>query len=390
MTRWGLPFVTFSMALGFVLAPKVSAQQLPVPDSTIVKSGLLNSSVSFAEQLLDAFTFESGRNTIAVVPVLGYSPQTGLEYGVMPVWRILPKHCPDSAFYRPTVISSYLLCSTTGMFEADIDLDAFVWQNYRLTAQTRALYLPDKFYGIGNQSVDAVFEPYDARRLQFKGSFARQLGQAWFVGVYVDVDNTQNTPPVSSQGNEVTGGSGGFLSALGPTVAFDNRNSATYPTNGYYVRGWYVASDVAWGSDYDYSQFNIDGRCFALVGKSVLASQLQLISGNGHAPFYRLAALGGKRGLRGIPHPLKYINNNMWLFQTEYRTHIWWRFGGVLFGGVGEVAEKWDATFSNVKCTAGAGLRFNIFPNEKLNCRFDFGVASGGDHAFYFSLNESF
>jgi outer membrane protein assembly factor BamA len=390
MNRLSRILFFFLPIFGLMMVHVVVAQQPLSADSIHRKTGFIDGSVQLAENVMEALTFEKGRNSIAVIPVLGYSPQTGLEYGVMPVWRILPKPQPDGPFYRPTVLSAYILFSTTGMFELDFDLDAFLWQKYRLTAQTRGLYLPDKFYGVGNQSADADYQRYDARRFQFKGSFARQLGTPWFVGLYADVEETRNSPAVWHNGGTVAGSDGGFLFAIGPTAAFDSRNSATFPTQGWYARTWFLASEPTLGSDFDYSQVNFDGRCFLMVGKGVLANQFQLASSRGDVPFYRMAALGGKRGLRGIPHPLKYIDNNMWLIQSEYRHDLWWRLGAAVFGGMGQVANTWAAPFENIKWTTGAGLRFNIFPKEKLNCRFDFGVASGGDHAFYFSLNESF
>jgi hypothetical protein len=388
MGKWLLCLFVVLIAAAF---PHKMLAQNVVVDSAASKNGFVDGTVKLAEEVLDVLTLEKGRTTVTIIPVMGYSPQTGLEFGVMPVVRILPSKLGDERYYRPSVITSTLLFSTTGMFEADLEFDAYFAHKYRISAQTRWLFLPDKFFGVGNQSASAVPFYYNAKRLQFRGAVTRQLGQPWFVGVYADVDYTQNSPDVyNPDGSDVAGYSGGFLNAFGPLVAFDNRNSSTFPSKGNCSRVWAVFSDPAIGSDFDYRQVNFDGRHYFNVGKGVLANQCQIVSSWGDVPFYRLAALGGKKALRGIPHPLKYIDHNMWLVQSEYRRDIWWRLGGAVFVGAGAANHDWHRLSDNIKLTGGAGLRVNILPKEKLNCRFDFGMASGGDHAFYLSLNESF
>lgn len=366
----------------------VQAQQV---DTVSAKSGFLDWSVNLAENVLERFSVEKGRHSVAVFPVAGYTPRTGIEYGLMPVWRIEPKEGRTGRYYRPTTLASTLLMSTTGMYEADVDLDAFTGNGLRFSAKCQWLFLPDKFYGVGNQDEGAVPFLFDATKLQLTGNVAKQIGNAWFAGLSVDVGSYDHSPAVGlPTGLGVVGGNGGVVSALGPLLVFDNRDNAAYPTKGWYLQGWGVVSRPWLGSGFAYEQFSFDGRGFLPLGKGVLGAQCQWITSDGEVPFFKMAALGGKRAMRGVPHPLKYNDLHMWLLQGEYRRDLWWRFGAVVFAGCGESFGSYQRVAANVRYTAGVGLRIKALPRENLNFRIDYGIASGGDNALYFTLREAF
>jgi hypothetical protein len=100
--------------------------------------------------------------------------------------------------------------------------------------------------------------------------------------------------------------------------------------------------------------------------------------------------LGGKERLRGIGHPLRETGNAVWMARAELRQFIWWRFGGVVFAGVGQAAPDYQSPFSNSVASVGGGVRFRMLPDDPLNVRFDFGVSSMGTTGFFVSLKEAF
>jgi hemolysin activation/secretion protein len=66
------------------------------------------------------------------------------------------------------------------------------------------------------------------------------------------------------------------------------------------------------------------------------------------------------------------------------------RFGIALFGNVGQVANQWNQmSTNNWLYTYGAGLRFQLNKNQKINLRID--VATDNKKVLpYFTIGEAF
>ena len=77
--------------------------------------------------------------------------------------------------------------------------------------------------------------------------------------------------------------------------------------------------------------------------------------------------------------------------QLEYRQYFWWKFGFVVFGGVGDVApELTKFTINTIKYSYGLGLRFLFNKEEKVNLRVDLGFGNDGNSGIYFGIEEAF
>lgn len=86
----------------------------------------------------------------------------------------------------------------------------------------------------------------------------------------------------------------------------------------------------------------------------------------------------------------RFRDNNALVFQMEYRMPLWRRIGIVGFASVGDVSDKISRfSLTQFKATFGAGLRFVLKHEEKLNFRFDIGF-SGESVGVYFTLTEAF
>jgi hypothetical protein len=76
--------------------------------------------------------------------------------------------------------------------------------------------------------------------------------------------------------------------------------------------------------------------------------------------------------------------------QAEYRRRIWWKFGGILFAGAGDVAPNlWRFQIKYIKPTYGFGLRFSFDDEEKMDLRADVGFGRGTS-GIYFAINQAF
>ena len=68
-----------------------------------------------------------------------------------------------------------------------------------------------------------------------------------------------------------------------------------------------------------------------------------------------------------------------------------WRFGLVLFTGVGDVTDDLVRPISDrLKISYGSGLRILIDKEQQINMRLDMGFTNQGDANFYFTFKEAF
>jgi len=80
----------------------------------------------------------------------------------------------------------------------------------------------------------------------------------------------------------------------------------------------------------------------------------------------------------------------MFAVQSEYRKTLGSRLGFVLFGGLGEVADKWDSfNTDDLLPAGGAGIRFNLSKKQRINLRADLAYGKNG-WSWNFSVGEAF
>ena len=76
--------------------------------------------------------------------------------------------------------------------------------------------------------------------------------------------------------------------------------------------------------------------------------------------------------------------------QTEYRAHLFWRFGAVAFGGIGDVADTFaDFGPEPIKWNIGGGLRLALSEEEGVYGRADVGY-SPTEVGLYIAIGQAF
>ncbi len=377
------------LAVAFVLfvSASVNAQE----ESDTLKSNIFSKGAGLVETVLDLVTWETGRHAFSLYPAAGYSPRTGIELGVMPVWRISPV---DKESGRPTTLAGSLQFSTTGMYEVGFDLLSFLPNNWLLASKINYQFLPDEFYGLGNEQKIKPYSEYDLNSLTASMDFAKGIGKQWYGGIRLDFNKNKNTNIEGDKlTEEITGYNGGWLNGVGPMVAFDTRNDILYPSSGWFIVGSYLWYSKVFGSDYKFSIGSLDVRKYFSLSddKTILAWQGMFNASLGSVPFYKLPGIGGKELLRGIPHPYKYIDNNAWFTQAELRQHLWWRVGVVGFAGTGRVMPDLNSSwFSDLHVVGGFGFRFRVLPEDGLNFRVDYGFSNHNENGLFFTIREAF
>lgn len=86
----------------------------------------------------------------------------------------------------------------------------------------------------------------------------------------------------------------------------------------------------------------------------------------------------------------RYRDKTMLAAQLEYRWRFYKRFGGVVFGGVGQVGDSLGDYNSDALLPSwGVGLHFLLTERNRLNLSVDY--ATGVDSSYwYFYVGESF
>ena len=377
----------------FFILPVLSFGQEAI-DTTAQKKSFVDITTGLADKMIEMATWEKPKYTFSLYPIGGYSPRTGFEFGIMPVLSINTQKEEGSKYMRSTTIAPYFMVSTTGMYSFDIDLVAFTKRQWFFRTKTQFLYLPDTYYGIGNGDKDEPYSEYLLHQFSLNGDILKGWNDKFFVGLKLDLNYSDNSDVTGNLLTpETPGYAGGWANGIGPAVAFDTRDNISYPSKGWFISAsslWFLSNSLG---DYGFSNYNVDVRKYFSIkeDKMVLAAQAYVNITDGNTPFYKLSSLGGKRFLRGIPSPLKYIDNNAWYVQTEYRQYIWWRVGAVAFIGTGRAFNSFNnQLFKELHFAGGAGLRFKVLPDDGLNLRLDFGMTNRGDNAIYFTLREAF
>jgi hypothetical protein len=329
---------------------------------------------------------------ILILPVAINSPETGIGAGLLA--SVFFKTDDHDSTVRTSNIQTVLLYTQRKQILFNVGGSIyFPKENYILKWQTVYSYFPDKFFGIGNYTPATNKESYIYSQLYFNPQFMKRVYKRWFVGVIGEYQNVLKNDYLANgifETGNVPGRNGYVASGLGPLVAWDSRNNAFSPTKGEYLQLAYMNYNRFIGSQYNFNGYIIDARKYKLsFSKNVLAVQFYGQFNNGNVPFRNLAPLGGPNLLRGYYNG-RFRDKCATVLQAEYRMPVYKRFGIVVFSGIGEVAAKvGDFSFSGIKPSGGAGIRFALKPKERLNVRLDYAIGKNSS-GLYFYVTEAF
>ena len=332
----------------------------------------------------------------AAYPAAGYKPETSFLLGAVGIAVFNQSTNLDKRFYRPATITPYFFYTFRKQFLTYLDMEMFPHNKYYFNGTFRYWNYPDLYFGIGNKTTGAN-ELYIDRFIKYEARLSRIINEKLLLGLafqwqYNRLSNINKGGFLDTA--RLAGKKGGNVFALGPELRFDNRDNTLYPTRGYYVEAFGLFNPEWALSNYRFNIYGLDARAFTHLFsiKNILALQAYYLSTQGkEIPFYMLPKLGGDQRLRGIEHENRYTDKQAYYIQAEGRRHLFWRLGGVLFIGLGDVNQSMkDFSLTSLKFIYGIGGRFQPIRSEKLNIRLDAGKGPGKQYAIYFSLNEAF
>ncbi len=341
------------------------------------------------ETILD----RSFNSNITAYPFIYYTPETEFAFGAGGVYTF---YAGKDAIINPSKLSFSGFYSTVKTYEFELDSELFFFENkYVAKVDLGYAHTVDRFYGIGYNTPDLGNEKYVMNSyggiLEFQMPpniiIAKRVGLAY---EYRDYEIANRGENIYLQDKTILGVDGGIISGLGMVYVWDTRDNIFYPLHGGVTKMSILFYSKDIGSDYTFSTFELDTRRYwSLDDDKVLAFQSNIHVSSEGTPFFKLPALGGSNIMRGY-YQGRYRDNNFVAVQTEYRGHLWQKFGFVAFVSYGGVTEELVLlSFDKMRYAAGVGLRYLFSDDEKINLRADFAFGNG-TNGIYFGIEEAF
>lgn len=330
---------------------------------------------------------------LSAYPFAYYTPETQFALGAGGVVTFYTK---KDSLLNPSNVTFSGFYSTVKTYELSVISNLFFDQNRMAsTIDMRYSHKVDRFYGIGNDTPDLGTEEYTLNIVG--GIIDFQLPPAIVIsdrsGLVIEyrdylIDDRKDNPYL--QDDSLTGSNGGIVSGAGMVWVWDTRDNVFFPNRGGFTQAKVLFYTKDLGSDFTFSWVEINARRYwAFLPDHVLAVQFYLNSVGGNPPFYKLPALGGSKIMRGYFEG-RYRDTDYFAMQIEYRQHFWWRLGYVVFAGFGDVVDDITClSFTNLKPSYGAGLRFLFNESQKINLRVDIGFGKD-TNGIYFGIEEAF
>ncbi len=339
-------------------------------------------------------SIKSYKNRNLIVPIVALSTETSWIFGVADAY-IFKTSKKDSTL-RSSFISSGFLYTLKDQILIAVGTNIFLpKEKYIIRFENTFSKFPDKFWGIGNDTPESTEENYTFTQFYINPAISRKVSKDFFLGLgieYQSVFDIQYESGGNFEKDKVVGiynETEYSVFGLSALATYDSRNHAFTPTHGSLFRAKFSNFNRNMASDYEFQSFELDIRKFIQIRKeNILAIQAFALFTSGEVPYRHLALLGGNMMMRGY-YGGRFRDKMFIGTQAEYRFPVYWRFGAVVFGSAGEVADNTSQfSFSKLHYAAGGGIRFSVLPKERLNLRFD--VAYGNRVGYYISLFESF
>lgn len=365
-------------------------------------------------QIIPPNTGESTKPSVRVgsdytiLPIVGYSSDIGFVGGGL-LQRI--NYGND---IRPFLsdISVFATISTKGSLGVDVRYERT--KTFGTGIRSRIDFVASRilkgyYFGIGNQTAFSnnqfdkgyfFFENrefsiyYQARQSLFSfGSFGK-----FDLTASADFSYLNGFSKESSRFSDDNpfGAGKSWSNKTGAGFIADSRDNEFSPSRGIRYEFSYEVSAPLLGSDYTYSDIEVDLRHYLkLFNNVVVANNLNINSIQGDAPFWDLAMIGGDDELRGF-HLERFRGNQSVFHLLELRTWLFsfWndgiRVGGQAFWDTGRVFSENDSNdvFQNWHHAYGGGVIFSAF-NPDLLFRMDVGFSDEA-YRIYFGTGYVF
>jgi hypothetical protein len=352
---------------------------------------------------VDSGSKKAGKLYTSVVPVVGYTLQTGFA-GV---------YSTNFAFYTgendKNNLSNVLASITYSQYHQIIlPIQANIWtpgNKYNFITDWRFLQYPSFTYGLGgNTSSDAGYS-IDYSYLRFHQYVLKNIGKDIYLGIGYDLDyfwdvEEVDPPPGKTTDFETYGLAGKVIaSAVSLHFLSDSRRNPINPENGSYVSINFRPNFTFLGSDANWQSLLFDFRSytrFPATTHNVLAlwSYDWFTTGGGNPPYLLLPSTGwdaysntGRGYIQG-----RFRGKNMAYLESEYRFGITPNglLGAVIFANAQSFTEPATGRYQYLIPGYGGGIRVALNKFSRTNLCLDYAWGQNGSGGFFVNLGEVF
>jgi outer membrane protein assembly factor BamA len=358
-------------------------------------------SQSLLRKYVDSFIYDKkdvSEPQLLVYPTIAYAPETTWEIGLSSLYVYYANKDVTNRLSEITGFTFFTLENQYGLwFDHAIYSDKDEWF---FLGRLRFQSFPLLYHGIGTNTPVDYTARVDANQVFIKERVLRKLRKDLFLGLEVDFQSLSSVDFIQSDPDNTSfqlplGSNGSTNLGLGLGLVTDTRHNVLNVRDGFFSELAFLHSNNFWGSDFTFTSITTDSRFYKPVGKNnVFAAQVLGQFNFGDVPFNQLAQMGGESMMRGYYFG-RYRDNNQIATQIEFRAlpipfSFTNRIGAAVFAGTGTVfSDANDLGLSNLKFSAGAGLRFLLFPKKDIWTRFDYAITNEGG-GFYLFIGESF
>lgn len=335
-----------------------------------------------------------------------------MEFGIVALYSYYGDRHRPNPLTRNSTASLLLTYTTNKQFKLDLRSENWTHRNdYHFKTNFRYHNFPFLFFGTGDTTRFDNRSQVGNRRYKILLEGEKRVTRHFYAGLSLQyqydefyADGQKGIYPNASLQDK----DGGYVTFLGITGVFDNRDNQNYCTSGSFMRlnisyaPAFLSRHPLWKLEAKASHF-IPVSPKSTIGLNGLAQSLQ----GGVRPFYLLPEMGNDNIMRGY-YTGRYRHQNYVAAQAEYRYFLdpkmrikfWFvdmkpTFALAGFAGTGAVFANRDIGLSHLKPNYGLGVRYFYDKVSRLTVRLDYGWGEkrpgekrqGG---FYLSLAEAF
>jgi len=295
---------------------------------------------------------KSKRYSLIALPAVFFAPETNWGFGGLGSLAFRFKN--EALDSRPSQIQLGFAYTLNKQYLLYLPFQLFVNEaKFKYYGEVGYFLYTYIYYGIGNDKTDELREVYEVQFPRVRLNALYMAKPDFYVGLRYWMDNfdiTEYDPDGDLIKGEVPGSNGSFLSGFGTIFNYDNRDKIFYPESGKFAELILFHNGATFGSDFNFSKVILDASTYYRnKWQHIFAINWYSEFTFGTAPFNQLALLGSTKKLRGNFEG-RFRDNHQMLIQGEYRMPLFWRFGAVVFGGVGRVAPSFaDLGFDNMQ-----------------------------------------
>nr|WP_321452016.1 BamA/TamA family outer membrane protein [uncultured Carboxylicivirga sp.] len=350
-----------------------------MPKATIAQS------IKKTINTIDSIVNTSLKRDIGVIPAPVFNSTYGNGIAVVPM--AIYNHKKFSPETHPSTSQGILYTNFANSYIAGAKQTTYLNHNYFwLDAYVGYASIRYRFYDHPDVPKN------DYTEIQYKG-FVSNIMALVMVSKYFYVGPIFSSSHLLSKSDLLTGQDEfEWYHIPGIKFSYDSRDDIFYPIHGWLGELSYTKLFDTKLYNYHFDKIKASISNYYSInhnGSKVLASKLYTQLGYGNLPIHEMASPGASPILRGYI-PGNYINSSLISMQAEYRWMFAQRWGCVGFGGYGWLFDQPSEIKHHIGLpSVGAGMRYRIFPDFKINMAFD--VAFGRNSwNWSFRLSESF